>query len=47
MHPSDKLFALERAVVLAEQHDEPRYVVLDLMTLRDRAQREARDELQN
>jgi len=42
MHPNDKLYALDRAVKLAEEHGEPRNVVEDLKQLRDEAQREAR-----
>ena len=42
MHPNDKLYALDRAVKLAEEHGEPWNVVEDLKQLRDEAQREAR-----
>lgn len=42
MHPNDKLYALDRAVQLAEEHGEPRNVVEDLRQLREEAQREAR-----
>lgn len=41
MHPNDKLYALERALILAEQHGEPRNVIEDLRELRDEAKREA------
>lgn len=43
MHPNDKLYALSRAVALAEQHGEDRAVIEDLKQLRDEAQREARE----
>lgn len=42
MHPSDKLYALQRAVELAEKYHETRNVIDDLKQLRDEAQREAR-----
>ena len=42
MHPNDKLYALDRAVKLAEEHGEPANVIADLRQLRDEAQREAR-----
>lgn len=44
MHPNDKLYALERAVKLAEEMCEERKVIDDLKQLRDRALREARGE---
>lgn len=43
MHPSDKLFALERAVALAEQARESSNVINDLKQLRDEALRECRE----
>ncbi len=43
MHPNDKLYALERAMFLAEKHGEPAVVIADLRELRDQAQREARE----
>lgn len=42
LHPNDKLYALERAVALAIQHNETRNVIEDLKTLRDQALHEAR-----
>lgn len=42
MHPNDKLYALERALILAEKAGEPANVVTDLRELRDEASREAR-----
>ena len=42
MHPNDKAYALERAVILAEQSGEPTNVTNDLKELRDEAVREAR-----
>lgn len=42
MHANDKLYALDRAVKLAEEHGEPQHVVDDLKRLRDEAIREAR-----
>jgi len=42
MHPNDKLYALERALILAEKAGEPANVVADLRALRDEASREAR-----
>ena len=42
MHPNDKLYALERAVQLAEKHGESRHVIEDLKQIRDEALREAR-----
>ena len=41
MHPNDKLYALERAVEMAEKHGESRGVIEDLRELRDEAKREA------
>jgi hypothetical protein len=41
MHPNDRLYALDRAVELAEKHGEPRNVVEDLKQIRDEAKREA------
>lgn len=41
IHPNDKVYALSRAVALAEQADEPRNVVEDLRQLHDDAKREA------
>ena len=44
MHPSDKVYALDRAVKLAEQNGEPRAVVEDLKSLHAAAIREQRGE---
>lgn len=41
MHPNDRLYALDRAVALSEEHGEPRNVVEDLREIRDEAKREA------
>jgi len=43
MHPNDKAYALERALILAEKAKEPANVIADLRELRDQAQREARE----
>lgn len=42
IHPNDKVYALERALRLAEQHNESANVVSDLRELLADAQREAR-----
>ena len=42
MHPNDKAYALERALILAEKAGEPANVIADLRELRDEAVREAR-----
>ena len=42
MHPNDKLYALERALILAEKCGEPANVIADLRELRDDAALEAR-----
>ena len=42
MHPNDKLYALERALILAEKAGEPANVIADLRELRDAAALEAR-----
>ena len=42
MHPNDKVYALARALALAEAHGEARHVIEDLKTLLFEAQREAR-----
>lgn len=42
MHPNDKVFALHRAVSLAEKAGEPRNVIEDLRTLLQEAIAEAR-----
>lgn len=42
IHPNDKVYALERALRLAEQHGEAANVVSDLRELLADAQREAR-----
>ena len=44
MHPNDKVYALDRAVKLAEQHGEDRAVVEDLRALHAAAIREQRGE---
>ncbi len=42
LHPHDKLYALERAVKLAQAAGEDRKVIEDLRVLLDEAKREAR-----
>lgn len=41
IHPNDRVYALSRAVSLAEQAGEPRNVVEDLRQLHEEAKREA------
>lgn len=42
IHPNDRVYALERAVRLAEQHGEEREVLEDLREILAEARKEAR-----
>lgn len=42
IHPNDRVYALERAVRLAEQHGEDRKVLEDLREILAEARKEAR-----
>ncbi|HYG07718.1 MAG TPA: hypothetical protein VD865_15100 [Stenotrophomonas sp.] len=42
IHPNDRVYALERAVRLAEQHGEDRKVLEDLREMLSEARKEAR-----